>query len=106
MGKTKDTRIKQEIRLKKDWYGLRLNAFPQTEEELLIQATYFKAGTIFIEYSNDLPAPDEDPDCIENEGPYGWMYRDGDTLKFAHFFSPTLDSWRSWREMFEEINNG
>jgi hypothetical protein len=85
-----------KIVLRRDWQALRLNAFPETEKELLEYHTYFKLGTVFEHFGKSKP---------DDKAPmYGWMYRDeSGTWQYAHMFSPTLDSWRSWPEMFEEV---
>lgn len=97
-----------KVRLKQDWYALRLNAFPHTAEELLQQAHLFPKGTVFENYGSGRPSTDDD--CVENDGPYGWMYwktlvHPNDGIDFAHMYEPTLSSWRSWPEMFEEVQD-
>lgn len=101
MGVTINSRIIVELRLKQDWYGLRSNAFPATKKELANFSTFFKKGTIFTKYNTSLPSPEDDVDCVENEGPYGWMYKEEDRLEFAHMFSHILDDYRNYPGIFE-----
>lgn len=85
----------QRIVLRRDWHALRLNAFPETEKELIEQHTYFKLGTVFENFGL-LEQGDKAP-------MYGWMYQDEVGFwQYAHMFAPTLDSWRSWPQIFEE----
>lgn len=51
---------------------------------------------------NGVEVYEGDIDCVENEGPYGWMVKtEGSDLNFAHMFSHILDGYRNYPVIFE-----
>jgi hypothetical protein len=89
-------------------WAIASNRLPLNKDEFEEKATFFKAGTIFVNYGKPAINPDEDEDCIENHSMHGWCY-EADYSKsgapfvhYCNFLAYVLDYWPSYPELFEK----